>query len=410
MTFKTFWEIIKATIKEFGEDKASRLAAALAYYTIFSLAPLLVIVVGIAGLLISTTTVQESILQQVQGLAGQQAAEMVNEMLTNFNRPGGGIITIVVGVVTLLFGATGVFGQLQDALNTIWEVKPKPNRGIMGMIKDRFLSFTMILGLSFLLLVSLVVSAGLSAIGTFFGSMIPIGEWFWQIVNQIVSIGVITILFALIFQILPDVDIAWKDVWVGALVTSILFNIGKFVLGVYLGNSAVASGYGAAGAIIVILLWVYYTSQILFLGAEFTQVYAKRFGTKIEPSSNAQFVSESERAKQGMPRREGSAAGSAQPGGRPVDSLQDAVMPVVDQPRFRVEQPAGSTYSAYMPVTGQEARERMRYEPPNPASVVPVIALGATAGAVTIVKVARKVSGMVQQNWPKTKKRRRNIR
>ena len=397
MNLKIFWELIKATLQEFSEDKAARLAAALAYYTIFSLAPLLVIVVGVAGVLLSTEQVQQAVLQQIQGLAGQQAGQMVSDMLNNFNRPGGGIITIIVGVVTLLFGATGVFGQLQDALNTIWEVQPKPNRGIMGMIKDRFLSFTMILGLSFLLMVSLVVSAGLSALGTFLGNVLPLGEWFWQIINQLISIAVITVMFALIFQILPDVDIAWKDVWVGALVTSILFNIGKFALGYYLGNSAVTSGYGAAGALIVILLWVYYTSQILFLGAEFTQVYAKRFGSLIEPNENAVFISEEERARQGMTRKQpansGTAAG-AEPktGGRPVGSLQDAVIPVVDQPQIR----AGQVLNTYVPVTGQEPREHIRHEPPNPASVVPVIALGATAGAVTMVRVARKVIDFLQ--------------
>lgn len=391
MNLKTFWEIIKTTFQEFSEDKAARLAAALAYYTVFSLAPLLVIVVGIAGLLISTTTVQETILQQVQGLAGQQAAQMVGEMLANFNRPGGGIITVVIGVVTLIFGATGVFGQLQDALNTIWEVQPRPDRGILGIIKDRFLSFTMILGLAFMLLVSLVVSAGISVLGTFFGGLIPIGEWFWQIVNQLISVGVVTILFALIFQILPDVDIAWKDVWVGALVTSILFNIGKFALGYYLGNSAITSGYGAAGSIIVILLWVYYTAQILFLGAEFTQVYARRFGSKIEPSRNARFISEEERAKQGMARAEKSGSLPQPSGGLASASAgpQHAVMPVVDQPKLR----AGQVHNSFMPVTG---RERVRYEPPNPASVVPVIALGATAGVYTLVKIARKAAGLFQ--------------
>jgi membrane protein len=402
MTLKTFWEIIKETFRDFSEDKAARLAAALSYYTIFSLAPLLVIVVGIAGLLISATEVEAAIIQQVQGLAGQQTAQMVSEMLANFNRPGGGIITVVVGVVTLLIGATGVFGQLQDALNTIWEVEPKPNRGILGIIKDRFLSFTMILGLSFMLMVSLVVSAGLTAVGTFFGNLIPLGEWFWQILNQLISIGVITILFALIFQILPDVDIAWKDVWVGALVTSILFNIGKFALGYYLGNSAVTSGYGAAGSIIVILLWVYYTAQILFLGAEFTQVYARRFGSKIAPSTNATQISEGDRANQGMgPKKSGKDGAQQQPG--PVaGSLQDAVMPVVDQPQVRV----GQEHSSFMPVTGtgQPPRERIRYEPPDPSSVLPVIALGATASAVTLVKIVQAIANRLQSR-PRTKKR-----
>lgn len=378
MNLKIFWEILKETVREFGEDKASRLAAALAYYTIFSLAPLLVIVIGVAGLLVSTTQVQETIIQQVQSMAGADTAQTVNEMLTNFNRPGGGIITIVVGVVTLILGATGVFGQLQDALNTIWKVQPKANRGILGMLKDRFLSFTMVLGLGFLLLVSLVITTGLSAVGTFFGNLLPLGEWVWQIVNLIISVGVITLLFALIFQVLPDVDIAWKDVWIGALVTSILFNIGKFVLSYYLGTAAVTSGYGAAGSLIVILLWVYYSSQILFFGAEFTKVYARRFGSKITANQTAYLLTETDRAQ-------------------PLRNVQEAMIPIVGQPPLRAS--AKNT-------DGEPRRERIRYEPPNPATVVPVIALGATAGAVTLVKIIRKVIDTVQAR-PKQRRRRR---
>ena len=386
MNLKIFWEILKEAVREFGEDKASRLAAALAYYTIFSLAPLLVIVIGVAGLLVSTTQVQETIIQQVQSMAGADTAQTVNEMLTNFNRPGGGIITIVVGVVTLILGATGVFGQLQDALNTIWKVQPKANRGILGMLKDRFLSFTMVLGLGFLLLVSLVITTGLSAVGTFFGNLLPLGEWVWQIVNLIISVGVITLLFALIFQVLPDVDIAWKDVWIGALVTSILFNIGKFVLSYYLGTAAVTSGYGAAGSLIVILLWVYYSSQILFFGAEFTKVYARRFGSKITANQTAYLLTETDRAQQGIPRR-----------AQPLRNVQEAMIPIVGQTPLRAS--AKNT-------DGEPRRERIRYEPPNPATVVPVIALGATAGAVTLVKIIRKVIDTVQAR-PKQRRRRR---
>lgn len=387
MNLKTFWEILKETVREFGEDKASRLAAALAYYTVFSLTPLLVIVIGVAGLLVSTTQVQETIIQQVQSMAGADTAQTVNEMLTNFNRPGGGIITIVVGVVTLILGATGVFGQLHDALNTIWEVQPKANRGILGMLKDRFLSFTMVLGLGFLLLVSLVITTGLSAVGTFFGNLLPLGEWFWQIVNLIISVGVITLLFALIFQVLPDVDIAWKDVWIGALFTSILFNIGKFVLSYYLGTAAVTSGYGAAGSLIVILLWVYYSSQILFLGAEFTQVYARRFGSKITANQTAYPLTETDRAQQGIPRR-----------AQPLRNVQEAMIPIVGQPPLRASSKS---------TEGEPRRERIRYEPPNPAAVVPVIALGATAGAVTLVKITRKIIDTVQA---RPKQRRRRLR
>jgi membrane protein len=297
---KTVWELLKETISDWSQDKASRLAAALAYYTTFSIAPLLVIVIAIVGLIFGREAVQGQIEAQIQGMVGEDSAELIQEMIQGTNNPTSGTIATVIGLATLLFGATGVFAQLQDALNTIWEVEPKPGRGLMGIVIARFTSFTMVLGIGFLLMVSLVVSAGLAALTEFLQGNLSDIAWLAQIVNFIISFGVITLLFAMIYKLLPDVKIAWSDVWIGAAVTALLFTLGKFLIGLYLGHSEVASSYGAAGALIVMLLWVYYSAQILFLGAEFTQVYAKRFGSRIVPAEHAVPTTEEARAQQGM--------------------------------------------------------------------------------------------------------------
>jgi membrane protein len=237
-------------------------------------------------------------------LVGKTGAEAIQAMIASASQPKAGLIATVISIVTLLFGASGVFGALQDALNTIWEVTPKPGRGVLGAIRDRFVSFTMLLGVAFLLLVALVLSAGLAALGKFVGGLLPVPEVVLQLVNLIISFGVITLLFAMIYRILPDVEIRWSDVWIGAAVTALLFTIGKFALGLYLGKGSVGSAYGAAGSLLVVLLWVYYSAQILFFGAEFTQVYANTYGSRVVPSSNAVPLTEEAQAEQGMPRRE----------------------------------------------------------------------------------------------------------
>lgn len=313
MIAKTVWELLKETISDWSQDKASRLAAALAYYTTFSIAPLLVIVIAIVGLVFGREAVQGQIEAQIQGLVGEDSAELIQEMIQGANDRTAGTIATIIGVATLLFGATGVFAQLQDALNTIWEVEPKPGRGLIGIIRTRFTSFTMVLGIGFLLMVSLVVSAGLAVLSEFLQGGLSEMAWLAQIVHFIISFGVITLLFAMIYKLLPDVKIAWSDVWIGAAVTALLFTLGKFLIGLYLGHSGVASSYGAAGALIVILLWVYYSAQILFLGAEFTQVYAKRFGSRIVPAEHAVPTTEEARAQQGMAHsKEMSPSGSGQ--------------------------------------------------------------------------------------------------
>lgn len=279
--------VLKLAFQGWKEDRASRLSAALAYYTIFSLAPLLVIIIAITGLIWEADAVRTQILNQVQGLVGADGKEFITNLITRTGSPAEDIVATIIGIITLLFGALGVFNELHNSLNIIWDVEEEKTKGFLQTVKkviiDRLLSFTMILGIGFLLLVSLVISAGLSATQETIGNALPLSEFIMQIINTIISIAVITVLFALMFKFLPDAEIAWRDVWVGAFITSIFFSLGKTAIGLYLGNSAVASSFGAAGSLILLLLWIYYSAQILFFGAEFTQVYANKFGSKIVP-------------------------------------------------------------------------------------------------------------------------------
>lgn len=279
--------LLKLTYQGWKEDKASRLAAALAYYTILSLPPLLIIIIAITGFFWDEEVVRTGVMDQMEGLVGGEGRAFVSDLLTSASRPATGIIATIVGIITLLFGALGAFNELHNALNTIWEVEEEESKGILDTIKktifSRLLSFGMILGIGFLLLVSLVISAGLSAVQETVGNAIPVSEILLQIVNLVISIGVVTVLFALIFKFLPDAEIAWRDVWLGAFFTAVLFSLGKFLIGLYLGNSAVGSSFGAAGSLVLLLIWIYYSAQILFFGAEFTQVYANQLGSKIVP-------------------------------------------------------------------------------------------------------------------------------
>lgn len=287
MNFRAIWTLVPETFQQWSEDKASKLAAALAYYTIFSLAPLLIIVIAIAGSAFGEEAARGEIVGQIQNLVGTEGAEFLEIAIQNASRPQVGTIASMISVVVLLIGATGVFAELQDSLNTIWDVKPRPGRGVFTIIRQRFLSFAMILGIGFLLLVSLVISAGLTALITYFSNALPGIDAIWQYLNFLLSFAITTFIFALIFKVLPDVKITWNDVLIGAVITSVLFVIGKFLLGEYIGRSALGSAYGAAGSLVVIIAWVYYAAQILFLGAEFTQVYARRYGTELIPTENA---------------------------------------------------------------------------------------------------------------------------
>ncbi len=277
----------KETAKEWSDDDASRLAAALAFYTLLSLAPLLVIIVALAGMVLGQDAARGKLTAELAGVVGSEAAKGIEAVLASAKSPTGGLVGTVVGGVVLLVGASGVFGELQFALNRIWEVKAKPGRGILGEVKDRFFSFTMVLGVAFLLLVSLVLSAMLSAIGRSFTDLLPGGEIVWQVVNFGASFAMVTALFALIFKYVPDVTIRWSDVWLGAAVTALLFTVGKSLLGIYLGKASFGSSYGAAGSLVVLVVWVYYSAQILFLGAEFTQVRARHRGRTLEPTDKA---------------------------------------------------------------------------------------------------------------------------
>ena len=287
MNLQAIWKLLQETFKEWSEDKASRLAAALAYYTIFSIAPLLIIVIAIAGVVFGEDAARGQIVGQIQGLVGKDGAQFIQTAIQNANKPQTGAMASIISVVVLLVGATGLFTELQDSLNTIWEVKAKPGRGVNNMIRLRFLSFAMVIGIGFLLLVSLVISTGLAALVKYFGNILPGVDFLWRIVNFVLSFSITTALFGLIFKVLPDVKITWNDVFIGSVITSFLFSIGRFLLGQYLGNGSFGSTYGAAGSLVVLLAWVNYAAQILFFGAEFTQVYARRYGSGIVPTKDA---------------------------------------------------------------------------------------------------------------------------
>lgn len=284
------WATVKETVNDWLDDGATSLAAALAYYSLLSLAPLLVISVAVAGLFFGQDAARGRVAGELGAVVGTQAAQGIQSVVASAQSPVSGVLSTIVGVVTLFIGASGVFGELQSSLNTIWEVKRKPGRGIWGEVKDRFWSFTMVLGVAFLLLVSLLLNSVLSAVGATFSPLLPGGELVWQGVNALFSLSVITGLFALIFKYVPDAEIRWRDVWLGAAVTALLFTIGKLLLGLYLGKAAIGSSYGAAGSLIALVVWVYYAAQILLLGAEFTQVQARRSGREIRPAQGALAV------------------------------------------------------------------------------------------------------------------------
>ena len=284
---KSVFRLLKEAFQEWQEDKVSLLAAALAYYTVFSITPLLVIAIAIAGAVFGQDTARVEILEQINGLVGEQGAKAIEVALANANQPEISGIASVISVVVLLVGASGVFAQLQEALNTVWDVKAKPDGGIWNFIRKRLLSFGMVLAIGFLLLVSLILSAMLSGISKLQINLLPGFTPIWQLLNFAVSFGFISLLFAFIYYYLPDVKIRWKDVWIGAIITALLFTIGKFAIGLYLGRGSFGSAYGAAGSLIVFLAWVFYSAQILLFGAEFTQVYARKRGRNIRPNSHA---------------------------------------------------------------------------------------------------------------------------
>ena len=302
LQLKDLFPLLKDTFTAFGETKCARLAAALSYYTIFSIAPILIVVISIAALFFNAANARTEIIAQISNVVGSTGADAIGEILTNANKggKGGNIIATVIGFATILVGATGLFAALQDSLNTIWGVEPKPDAGIIVMIKARLLSFVMVLGIGFLLIVSLVASVAVKAASDWLGGVLGGAEWIAPVLNVLLFFILITAFFAMMFKILPDAQIQWRDVWVGAGLTSILFSVGKSFLSWYLARPGTASAYGSAGALVVLLLWINYASQILFFGAEFTKVYANKFGSKIEPEAHAQEISPEKRAAQGI--------------------------------------------------------------------------------------------------------------
>jgi membrane protein len=285
VSLREIWALLKMTYTQWSDDAASQLAAALAFYTTISIAPLLVLVIAIVGLFLGEQAAQGQLQSQLNNLMGEQAAQFAQTAIASTDRPAVGSIASLLSLGVLLWGSTNVFTQLQNSLNSIWNVEPKPGRGVMGIVRDRLLSFGLVLGIGFLLLVSLILSAVLSAISSSFSQLLPGVPWLWQLLNFFISLAVTALLFGLIFKVLPDIKIAWKDVWIGGLITAILFTIGQFALSLYLGNQG--SAYGVAGSVVVFLLWVYYSAQILFFGAEFTQLYATQYGRGVQPAENA---------------------------------------------------------------------------------------------------------------------------
>ncbi|CAN5364227.1 YihY/virulence factor BrkB family protein [soil metagenome] len=283
--------LLKNTAIDWWKDNTFRLAASLAFYTIFSMAPVLLIAVGATSIFFARETAINRVVAEMQRLVGEQGATALRQVLESSAGFGQGAWAITVGVVTLFLGASVVFAELQAALNQIWGVKSEVRRGlILDLVFDRLRSFSIALGVGFLLLVSLVLSAALSALQDYLTRWMPSVPWLWQAGNIAISFVVVAVLFAMIYKYLPDVQIEWHDVWIGALFTSVLFNGGKYLISIYLGQAAIGSAFGTAGSFAVLLVWIYYSALISFFGAEFTQVYARRHGRQLLPEDHARTV------------------------------------------------------------------------------------------------------------------------
>lgn len=282
--FREYGALLQETVNAWIDDKAPRLGASLAFYTLLSIAPLLIVVVAVAALVYGHKAAQGQLVWQIQGLVGAEGAKTIQDLIQSAYKPGSGIVATILGVLTLIFGASTVVVELRDALNTIWRVPvPEGSSGLQSILrfmKERFYSFGLILGVGFLLMVSLILNAGIAAVGSYFGSILPASEAFLHASEFVISFVVVTFLFAAIYKFLPDVDLKWTDVIVGASFTSLLFSIGKQLIAIYLGKTGFGSTYGAAGSLVIVLMWVYYSAQLFFLGAEFTKVYTEKMGSQ----------------------------------------------------------------------------------------------------------------------------------
>ena len=294
--FREIFPLFKQTFNEWLEDKAPQLGAALAYYTVFSLAPLILVLLAIIGVLFQKdpSGAWTRMTEQMSYFLDRSALDVVQEIAQKASQPGKSALATIIGIALAILGASGVFGQLQDALNTVWGVKAKPGKGIKGFLRARFLSFAMVAGVCFLLLVSLVIEGLLKGFSHYLQTYLAGGLALATTVYVVFDIAVVILLFAMIFKYLPDVKVRWQDVWIGSVITALFFVIGKWALGLYLGSGAAASAYGAASSLITLLLWIYYSSQILLFGAEFTQVYARKFGPEIEPDDYAVCIERKE--------------------------------------------------------------------------------------------------------------------
>lgn len=339
MNAKSVWQITKDAYSEWSEDKASRLAAALAFYTMLSLAPLLIVVLKIVGAVWGTKAAKGQLFDYINQTVGSRGAEAIQGMIANDLPNGGGLATII-SLLILIYSGSNVFAELQDSLNTIWEVQPKPDRPWWATVKDRAFSFGLVLVVAFLLLVSLVLSSMLSILSAHF---LPSTGWIAEILHLVISLVVITGLFGLMFKYLPDVHIRWRYVWIGAAITAVLFTIGKFLLGLYLGRASTVSVYGAFGSLVALLLWTYYSAQIFFFGAEFTQVYVERHGGRGQVAENAVPITEEARAHQGLPRKQALPAMARETeyynkhGGRPAPGFERRI--VIDRPHSKAATP-----------------------------------------------------------------------
>lgn len=290
--------ILSSAFSGFLNDLALKFSASLAYYTIFSLAPLLLLMISLAGIFLGQQATQGKIFAEINGFVGNDAAKQIQDLIKHLQMQGKSTISVVIGVVTLIFGASGVFGEIQESINIIWQVKPKPKKSWVKFIKDRLLSFSMIVTLGFLLLVSLVINGALLAVSERLKAFLPDATVVvFNVLNILISFLVITALFAVIFKVLPDVKVRWRDVLSGAIFTAVLFMIGRLVIGLYVAHSATSSTYGEAGSLIAILLWVYYTAAILYFGAEFTRAYADFYGIEIQPAEFAVHIEQKEEAR-----------------------------------------------------------------------------------------------------------------
>jgi membrane protein len=293
--FKNIWKLFRDAGIGFSDDKVLKLSGSLAYFTVFSIGPMLIVIMFFADLFWGREAVEGSIYGQIKGFVGPEPAAQIQEIIKNVTLSGKSKVTAVIGFITLLIGATTVFAEIQDSINTIWNLKVKPEKGFIKMLINRLLSFSVVVGLGFLLLVSLVINGLLEAFSSRLLNVFPdIALITVYIINLIITFIVITFLFAMIFKVLPDAKIKWRDVWVGSIVTAILFMIGKFGITFYIGSSDVNSTYGTAGALVVLLLWVYFTSVILYFGAEFTKVYAAQYGSRISPNHYAVWIKQVE--------------------------------------------------------------------------------------------------------------------